>query len=214
MLTAIFAVLFAFAVGVVACFFGYRVFLVLLPVWGFFAGLWLGAEAFQALFGEGFLATTTSWVVGLVLGVIFAVFAWLFYLLGVALLAAVIGYAIGVGLMQTVGFNTGFLIVLVGLIVGVAVAFVTLRYNLQKYVIMVLTAIAGGFAIALSALLLFGQVTVQEVTAAGGVIPPVLHSGPIWGLIALVIAAAGIYIQLRTSLQFQHSPDALVRYWG
>ena len=39
---------------------GYRLFLVLLPIWGFFFGFGLGAQTVQALFGDGFLATTTS----------------------------------------------------------------------------------------------------------------------------------------------------------
>ena len=214
MLTAIFAALFALVVGALACFLGYRVFLVLLPVWGFFAGLWLGAQGFQALFGEGFLATTTSWVVGLVLGLVFAVLSWLFYTVGVAFLAGSIGYGIGAGLMQAVGFNPGLIAALVGLVVGVVVAFFTLRYDLQKYVIMLITALAGGFAIALSAMLLFGQVSVAEVTQAGSALAPVLRGGPLWTLVALVIAAAGVFVQVRSSLEFQYRKEQLVRYWG
>ena len=40
--------------GLLLAFFGYRLFLVLLPIWGFFFGLWLGADTMQVLFGEGF----------------------------------------------------------------------------------------------------------------------------------------------------------------
>jgi len=214
MLTVVFAALFALVVGAIACFFGYRVFLVLLPVWGFFAGLWLGAQGFQALFGEGFLATTTSWVVGIVLGLIFAVLSWLFYTLGVAFLAGSIGYGIGAGMMQAIGFNPGLIAALVGLVVGVVVAFFTLRYDLQKYVIMLITALAGGFAIALAAMLLFGQVSVQDVSQAGSAMAPVLRSGPLWTLIALVVAAAGAFFQIRTALEFQYQKEQLVRYWG
>ena len=36
----------------------------LLPIWGFFAGFWLGAQTITWVLGEGFLATTTGWVVG------------------------------------------------------------------------------------------------------------------------------------------------------
>ena len=69
-----------FLFGMLVCFAGYRFFLFLLPIWGFFFGLWLGAESMQALFGVGAFATVTSWVVGFVVGVIFAVLSYLFYL--------------------------------------------------------------------------------------------------------------------------------------
>jgi hypothetical protein len=41
--------LFALFLGLVFCFAGYRVFLVMLPIWGFFAGFWL------ALAGAGLI---------------------------------------------------------------------------------------------------------------------------------------------------------------
>lgn len=83
--------------GLTALFAGYRLFLVLLPIWGFFAGFAIGAQALQALFGTGFLSELTSWIVGLVVGILFAVLSYLFYLVGVAILAGSIGYALGQG---------------------------------------------------------------------------------------------------------------------
>ena len=43
------------------CFAGYRFFLVLLPIWGFFFGFALGVQSIQALIGDGSFATVTSW---------------------------------------------------------------------------------------------------------------------------------------------------------
>ncbi len=87
MLSVLFVALFALIVGLAFCFAGYRVFLVMLPIWGFFAGFWLGAEVTTLLFGSGFLATTTGWVIGFVVGLLGAVLSYLLYFLGVALLA-------------------------------------------------------------------------------------------------------------------------------
>ena len=56
--------------GTLIAFAGYRLFLVLLPIYGFFFGLSFGAHSVQALFGDGFLSTTTSWVVGFFAGVL------------------------------------------------------------------------------------------------------------------------------------------------
>ena len=74
----------ALLVGLIIAFNGYRLFLVLLPIWGFFFGFGLGAQTIQALFGGGFLATTTSWVVGFVVALVFAVLSYLFYMVAVA----------------------------------------------------------------------------------------------------------------------------------
>ena len=52
--------------GFVMTFMGYRFFLFLLPIWGFFFGFGVGAEAIQAIFGTAFLADVTSWVAGFV----------------------------------------------------------------------------------------------------------------------------------------------------
>ena len=70
--------LLALLFGTFVCFAGYRFFIVLLPVWGLFFGLFLGAQTVQALLGEAFFATVTSWVAGFVVGVIFAVLSYLF----------------------------------------------------------------------------------------------------------------------------------------
>ena len=73
--------------GALLAFGGYRFFLFLLPLWGFFFGFGLGAQTVQALLGEGFFGTVTGWVVGFVLALIFAVLSYLFYYFGVAILA-------------------------------------------------------------------------------------------------------------------------------
>src|SRR2546430_10483854 len=60
-------------VGATFCFVGYRFFRILIAVWGFFAGFNLCAAAMTALFGQNFLGTTTGWILGLVVGLVFAV---------------------------------------------------------------------------------------------------------------------------------------------
>src|SRR6266566_9692553 len=57
-------------VGAAFCFVGYRFFRILIAIWGFFAGFELGASGMSALFGQGFLGTTTGWVLGFVIGVV------------------------------------------------------------------------------------------------------------------------------------------------
>ena len=90
----------ALIIGLLALFAGYRLFLLLLPIWGFFAGFAIGAQATVLLFGGGFLATVTSWIVGFVVGLIFAVLSYLIYIVGVALLSAAFGYFLAAGVTR------------------------------------------------------------------------------------------------------------------
>jgi len=108
------ATLIALLMGLAICFGGYRLFLFLLPIWGFFFGFALGAETMQALFGVGFLATVTSWVVGFIVAAIFALLSYLFYAVGVALVAGSLGYALGAGFMNLINLDWNWLVWLVG----------------------------------------------------------------------------------------------------
>ena len=55
--------LLAIGIGLAFAFYGFRVFLILLPIWGFFAGFLVGANGMEYLFGDAFLATATGWIV-------------------------------------------------------------------------------------------------------------------------------------------------------
>src|SRR5215831_1204874 len=99
---------------------GYRFFTILLPIWGFFAGFQFGATLFTNIFGEGFLSTVVSWVVGLLVALTAAVLAYLFYAAAVVLLAGFVGYQLGIGVMAGFGVQEGWLTFVVGLLVGLA----------------------------------------------------------------------------------------------
>lgn len=214
MLSTLFVVLFAVVLGLAFCFAGYRVFLVMLPIWGFFAGLWLGATATSLIFGGGFLATTTGLVIGFVLGLIFALLSYLFYILGVALVAAGFGAAIGTGLMALLGFDGGFLVAIVALVAAIMMAILTLVLNLQKYVIIFMTATGGANAIVLAGLLLFNRVSLDAVRGAGNAIGPVLQDSWFWGIIWLVLAVVGILVQIRANRTYTFSREQYVEGWG
>ena len=130
--------------GLLLAFFGYRLFLVLLPIWGFFFGLFLGADTMHYLFGYGFLATITSWVVGFVVGGIFAVLSYFFYMAAVAVVAGSLGYFVVIAIWLALGLSTGFLAWLIAIIVAAAFIIVTFAFNLQKWVIMIATASPSG----------------------------------------------------------------------
>ena len=191
------ATLIALLFGVIVCFGGYRFFLVLLPIWGFFFGFGLGAQAVQALLGEAFFGTVTSWVVGFVVAVIFAVLSYLFYIVGVALIAGGLGYGLTVALLGAIGFSFGFVTWILAVIVGVVFAVVTLMFNIQKYVIIIATGL-GGAALAVGTLLL-GVDGMAMTEVSEDPVRTMLSGSPFWSIIFLALAIFGIVIQWRTN---------------
>lgn len=198
------ATLIALILGLVITFGGYRLFLVLLPIWGFFFGFALGAQTLQALFGMGFLSTVTSWVVGFFVGAIFGLLAYLFYAVGVALIAGGLGYALGAGFMNLIGLDWNWLVWLVGIVVAVAAVVVTFLFNLQKYVIIAATAIGGAGMIV--GTLMFGYVGMTLASFFENPVRTALQDRPIWTIIFLIIAVAGIALQIMTTRAWEIEP--------
>jgi hypothetical protein len=180
--------------GAVICFGGYRFFLFLLPIWGFFFGFGMGAQTVQALFGDAFFATVTSWVVGFVLALLFAVLSYLFYFFAVALIGASLGYGVVVAIMGAIGFPFGLITWLVAIAAAFAMGFITIRFNLAKYVIVIATAL-GGAGLAIGTLVL----GVEGVSLAQASVDPIrtmLQGSPFWTIVFLLMAGAGIFVQL------------------
>ena len=191
----------ALLVGLIIAFNGYRLFLVLLPIWGFFFGFGLGAQTIQALFGGGFLATTTSWVVGFVVALVFAVLSYLFYMVAVALFAGSVGYALGVGLMGLIGFQMGFVAWIVGIILAVIVAGVVILFNIQKWVIILLTALGGAGVIIATFLMVFGVVSPSDL--GSDAVRAAMGNSFWWLLGFIVLAVLGFLAQFRASQGFE-----------
>jgi len=211
LILAIFSVLF----GACLCFWGYRLFMVMLPIWSFFGGFWWGAKGVTILLGEGFLATATGLTTGLILGIILAIFSWQFYDVGVALLAAMIGGWLGSNTMEALGFgNTSVLTVLVGLGCAIALGLLTYIRHWQQFLVMIASAIAGANAIVLSFLLLNGRVSIEGLRGAGSAIRPVLGDSFIWLVIWLGLAIAGVIFQFRSYRRFTFLKEEFVKYWS
>ncbi|MFC2036893.1 DUF4203 domain-containing protein [Chloroflexota bacterium] len=214
MLATVTLALFAVLLGVAFCFVGYRFFLVMLPIWGFFGGFWIGAYTVSLILGGGFLATTTGLVVGFVVGIIGAVLSYLFYLVGVAIIAASFGGALGSGVMGALGFDPGLIMAIVTIVSGLIAAGLTLLLNLQKYVIIILTAVAGAVLIVLAGMLVFGQVSIADLQTGGNFIQPIFQGSWFWGVVWLVLAIAGAILQIRANRTYAFTREMYVEGWG
>jgi hypothetical protein len=186
--------------GLGLCFAGYRFFRILLPIWGFFAGFQFGATLFTNLFGQGFLSTVISWVVGLLLAIAAAALAYLFYEAAVILLAGFVGYELGVGIMTWIGFQPGFFPFVVGLVGALALVILAVALRFPKLLIILLTAFAGAGAILAGFFLAFGRISLDSLQF--GEVGAIVRDNWIWGLLYLALAAVGLTIQWGTTENF------------
>ena len=185
----------AVVIGLAFAFGGWRFFLLLLPLWGFFVGFSLATEGMRALTGDGTFATVTGWVVGLVVALVFAGLAYLFYYAAIAIFAGTVGYTIGAAAWGIIGNEQGVIAFVIGLVVGVILAIAVLALNVPRYLVIVLTGLGGAAAIVAGWFLLIGKVPADNVTwwQVGHLIRDSWFYLIVWGL----IAAAGILAQLR-----------------
>lgn len=185
--------------GLALTFLGYRMFLVLLPIFGFFFGLAFGAQTIQAIFGDAFLSTITSWVVGFFVGAAFAVLSYLFWFFAVAFIAGALGYSLVVGLWSLLGLDFGLIAWLIGMAVALVFAVVTIRFNLQKWVIIIATSVLGAGAVFATFLMLFipaARVMESPVRAA-------LDQSVLLLILFVVLAVVGIVVQYRSNQSYE-----------
>ena len=197
MLVALVALFFGWALS----FAGYKLFLVLLPIWGFVFGFVLGGQTVTAIFGDAFLATVTGWVIGFVLAVIFAALSYLFYFVAVGLIAGSLGYMAAISLLSAIGIEFGFIAWIIGLIAAVALIIVTYALNLQKWIIMISTAVLGAGVVVWTILLMFypaAQVMASPVKTA-------IDNNILLLILFLVVAIAGLAAQVRNTRKMELS---------
>jgi hypothetical protein len=197
--------LLALVVGAAFCLAGYRFLLFLLPIWGFFAGFSIGASAIVALFGGGFLSTTSSWLVGLVVGLICAVLSYLFYYAAVVVLGAAVGYLLGTGFMALLGFQPGFLTFIVGVIVAAVLAAAVVLVNAPKLLLIVLSALGGAATLVAGVLLILGQIPLGALRY--GMLGAVLRESWFWSLVWIAAACIGLVVQWESTQQYTVEPQ-------
>lgn len=194
--------------GSVLLFGGYRFMIVLLPILGFVFGFGFGAQTIQAVLGDGFLSTTTSWIVGFGMALVFALLSYVMYFSAVALASGALGYLLVVGILQAIGFNFGFFEWLVGVVAGVALAVVTLAFNIQKWVVIAATAILGAAVILGTFLFLFSGV--PPSTLAENPVHTAIQGSLYYAVMFLVLVLAGGTFQHASTVNLE--TDAFNRF--
>ncbi len=156
----------------------------------------------STLLNEGFLASILGIGVGVVFALVFALLSWFYWWGAVIVIAGWFGYELAHFLLAAIGFNAdGFVVFLIALVAGAAVALVALMANAPKYVAIILTAAAGAAWLTAGIALIPGIIKPDELTL--GPIAAVYTQGWLWILIWGVAAAAGIIAQIQMTARFE-----------
>lgn len=193
----------AIAVGALFCFRGYLTMRMIIPVWGAFAGFFVGAGLVAGLGGEGFLSSAAAWLVGLALAVLFGMLAYLYYEVSVALAMSAVGFVIATSILVALGVTWNWLIVLLGVTVGVLLAVLAIMADLPLLLLTVLTALAGSSVIVAGVMLVAG--TISNAQLGERTTTEALNDDPWWTLLYLVLAVAGMVVQIRAADRMDQS---------
>lgn len=175
--------------GIVACFFGYRLFRIVLAIFGFI----LGALAASSIFGMSdtgpmIIAAAVGGLIGA--GIMIAA-----YFVGVSLIGAGLGATAANLIFATGDRDPHFLVV-----VFLSIAGATAAMYLQRYFIIVGTGFGGAWTIIVGAMAALGDQTALAAAAAGDVwvaYPMNPAPGQRWLPIAwLALGAIGTGVQL------------------
>lgn len=201
--------LIAMGLGALWCFFGWRFFLLLLPLWGLLVGFNVGTEAVTAIFGDGTFATVTSWAVGFVLALVFAVLSWFWWYFAVALLGASVGFALGQAAWGLIGSDTGLIAFVLGLVVAAVFGIGILALNVPRLLVIVLTGLGGAAAILAGWFILTGAIPADNIRWV--MVGKEITDSWFYLIVWAVIAGAGMIAQLKVPefgpTQYQYSKD-------
>jgi hypothetical protein len=164
---------------------------IIIPLWGAYVGFLLGAGLVG---GDDFLGTTSSWVLGLAVALLFALLAYLYYAVAVILGMSLIGFVLGTSAMVALGVTWSWVVVSVGVIGAVVLAVVALLGDMPMVILTVLTALAGATTIVAGVMLVFGVIELDDL--GSGVTTEQLDDDWWWYALYGALAVAGMITQL------------------
>lgn len=153
--------LFAVLVGAVFCFSGNVLMRLLFPLMGFFAGFSAGAAMIAGIGDDRFLGTVLGWVVGLGIGLLFALLAYFFYAFAVILTFASLGFSLMAGLLALLNLDWNWLVIILGTAAAVLFGIFALASNMPAIVLIVASSFLG------SAIMIYGLMLVFNTAELG-----------------------------------------------
>ena len=192
----------AIAVSVLFCFLGAVVLRAAITIWGAFVGFSLGAGVVAGWLGEGFLAGTAGWVVGVIVAVLFAWLAYAYYAVAVLIAVASLGFATGVAVMAALGITWNWLVVAVAMIIAVLIGIAALSLDVPSILLVVLSTLGGASVAVSGVMLIVGVLSLADFTDSAATSYPAA-AGWWWTALYLVLVVGGIVVQGRASRKWQ-----------
>ena len=195
----LFVALIAVSVGLVAVFFGYRLFRAVLPVFGFVLGAIVGAQAVNLIFGDGIFVDDPEHrhrgrgrpgVRSPRLR---------FWALGVILVVGGMGFAIGSALLPAFGLDADVISWVIGAAVALGFAAAAFVLRLPRAIVTVVTALWGAGA-TLGGVMVLLQIIEPEELGFGGV-DAVVSESFLWLLAFIALAVVGAIFQAMTTAE-------------
>lgn len=185
--TALFSIVF----GLVTCFFGYRIFRVVLSILGFIVGASVGL----ALAADS--AQTAQFFIALIGGIIGAVLMNALYFLGIIIAGALLGALLVNLVLAAVGVEPNAVFLIIGALVGGVIAMV-----LNKLMIILSTAFSGAAGIVYGLGLLIPGLGSFDPLGALGRMNTARNEPSLLLLVAwIMLGIAGVGVQYRASEQ-------------
>lgn len=199
-MTILFALL-TIVVGLALVFEGYRLARFFIPLLGFLTGLSFGGAIIAGTSSTPFLRTLLGIFLGIAMGLVFAALAYFSYYLAVIVLAAGLGYWAGSGFILLLGFRPGILSALAGIAVGIVVGVLAVLARAPKYVLVILTSIAGAVSTIGGVMLLFGQIPLEVFNYHTARVA--LSNSFLWSLMAIALFIVGLVTQIRSASTYE-----------
>jgi predicted flap endonuclease-1-like 5' DNA nuclease len=129
-----------------------------------------------------------------VVGLIFAVLSYPFYMFAVAIISASLGYLVAIGVWLWLGFQYGIVMWIVAVIVSFVFVVLTFLLNLQKWVIVAATTILGAGVVVGIITAFFKPLTLLLANP----VQVILKTSPLMLILFLVLVIFGIIVQARS----------------
>lgn len=162
------------AVGLLSSLLGLKLFRIILPIVGFISGCMVGFGGFQGVFGTGVVSTTVAVLVALMIGLIFALLAFVLFELAIKILGIVIGASVMSFLGVAIGLDkNGFIVFMLAVAGAILAAILINARTMSLQVVVAVTSLAGVAYILTGIMLVAGKVSLADLGDTG-IIPTLL----------------------------------------
>lgn len=185
--------------GAALCFIGYRRFRILIPIWTFVAGFWIGEAVIATFFPENAAWIIIGWLVGLIAGLTLAALSFGSHLAGLIILGATFGWWLASGLLAWLQIDQGLVNGLLIILAAIIFAGLTFLESIRRYVVIAYVALVGAGAIASGLLFIVGNLTAETFRNSFTTMSFIWQESGLVTILWVLLAVVGAVVQVVTT---------------